>query len=987
MRTLTKKMRVVAVTLLAGFAALLAPQVSAAELAVKGTVTDQTGEPLIGVTVLVKGTTKGTSTDLDGNYSLTGVDDKASLMFTYVGYKGVEEKVNGRSTIDITMHEDNEILSEVVVIGYGSLERKEVSSSIVQIDKKDFNQGAMNNAMEMLSGKVAGLNVSTQAGADPNGSSDLQIRGAASINGGTSPLVVIDGVAGGDIRNLAPQDIESMTVLKDAASSAIYGTRGANGVILVTTKKGSGTDCIPTITYDSYIGMAFANNRPEVLSPEEWRLARRGNDYGASTNWYDLVSNKYSYDTNQYLSIDGGLPKGGYYTASVNWKKANGLDKGSGREEFGGRAAVSANAVDNHLKFTASINARRVLEKYGAGVFDAALGMNPTIPVYNADGSFYQPTSPSGVHNPVGDVKLNNSNGNRTYILGTGDVRYNIWSNEHNNISTTLSYSYQFDDYTSNYYSPRNSSSSYWAGVDGSASINYNRNVTNGLEWIVNYGWHNDANDLKFVGGYSYTNTTWEGHGMSNSDFPYDSPEYWGIGTGSYLSEGKASMWAGKSEFTLAGFFGRLNYSWKDIIYAAASVRYEGCSKFGENKKWGTFPSVSLAWEIASMPFMSQYGDVVQSLKPRFSYGETGRSNFDPYLTLTTYSSSGNYYPFNGQWILGFNPTNNVNPNLAWEKATSFNVGVDFMLWNRLNGSIEFFDRRSKDLLYTYTAPQPPYIYDNIMVNVGTMKNVGVEISLTGDVVINKPFTYTTSINYSYGQTKMLKLSNDVYKASYIDLYQKGGLGTTEYYFRVEEGGKVGQFYGFKSAGLDENGNVMIYKKNGEIVPASAGNPEDKQYIGNGAPSHFLNWSNNMHWKGWDLTLQFAGAFGFEIFNVRRYGMGYPGSGSDNVLRTAYTKDRNLKNSGGVISDYFLEKGDYFKLDNVTLGYTFNFKNKKIVDSLRLYLSAKNVFTLTKYSGKDPSMVPSTGITPGVDESGAYPSATQLAFGVSFRFK
>lgn len=985
MKTLSRKLRTIAFGALSAVVMMLSGHAFAADINVKGTVTDATGEPLIGVSVLVKGTTKGTSTDLDGNYSLAGVDDKATLVFTYVGYRQADEKINGRKEINVTMQEDSELLNEVVVIGYGSLERKEVSSSIVQVDKKDFNQGAMNNAMEMLSGKVAGLNVSTQAGADPNGSSDLQIRGAASINGGTTPLVVIDGVAGGDIRNLAPQDIESMTVLKDAASSAIYGTRGANGVILVTTKKGS--ESTPIITYDSYAAMSFANNRPEVLTPSEWRLARRGNDYGASTDWYDLVSNKYAYDTNQYLSIDGGLPKGGYYTASVNWKKANGLDKGSGREEFGGRAAVSVSAVDNHLKFTTSLNARRVKEKYGAGVFDAALGMNPTIPVYNPDGSFYQPTSPSGVHNPVGDVELNNSNGNRTYILGTADVRYNIWSNDQNNVSTTLSYSYQYDDYNSNYYSPRNSSSSYWNSVDGSASINYNRNVTNGLEWIVNYGWHNDQNDIKFVGGYSYTNTIWEGHGMSNSDFPYDSPEYWGIGTGSYLSEGKASMWAGKSEYTLAGFFGRVNYAWKDILYAAASIRYEGCSKFGSNRKWGTFPSVSLAWEMASMPFIATNTDIIQSLKPRFSYGETGRSNFDPYLTLTTYTSSGNYYPFDGQWILGFKPTNNVNPNLAWEKATSFNVGVDFMLWNRLSGSIEFFDRRSKDLLYTYTAPQPPYIYDNIMVNVGTMKNTGVEVTLTGDVVINKPFTYTTSINYSYGQTKMLKLSNDIYKASYIDLYQKGGLGTTEYYFRVEEGGKVGQFYGFKSAGLDENGNVMIYNKDGEIIPASAGNPEDKRYIGNGAPSHFLNWSNNMKWKGWDLTIQFAGAFGFEIFNVRRYGMGYPGSGSDNVLRTAYTKDRNLKNSGGVISDYFLERGDYFKLDNVTLGYTFSFKNRKIVDSLRLYLSAKNVFTISKYSGKDPSMIPSTGITPGVDESGAYPSATQLAFGVSFRFK
>lgn len=969
-------------------AMLLAPIASAAELAVKGTVTDSSGEPLIGVTVLVKGTAKGTSTDLDGSYTLSGVADDSTLVFTYVGFKSVEEKIGGRSVIDVTMQEDNEMLNEVVVVGYGSLTRKEVSSSIVQIDKKDFNQGAMNNAMEMLSGKVAGLNVSTQAGADPNGSSDLQIRGAASLNGGTTPLVVIDGVAGGDIRTLSPQDIESMTVLKDAASSAIYGTRGANGVILVTTKKGSGTDCSPTITYDSYIGMAWGKDKPEVLSADEWRLARRGNDYGASTDWYDEITRKYSYDTNQYLSIDGGLPKGGYYSASINWKKANGLDIASGREEFGGRAAVSANAVDNHLKFTTSINARRVKEKWGNnGMFDTALGMNPTIPVTNPDGSYYQPSSPSGIYNPVQTLKEVDNRGSRTYILGTADVRYNIFSDEHNNVSTTLSYSYQYDDRRSDYYAPSTAGESYWGKYDGHASIQYNRNYTNSVEWLANYGWHNDANDLKLVGGYSYQNTIWEGHGMENYDFPYDSPLYWGIGTGTYLSEGKATMWAGKSEYTLAGFFARVNYSWKETLYAAASVRYEGCSKFGQDRKWGTFPSVSLAWEMASMPFMRDASEVVQSLKPRISYGETGRSNFDPYLTLVTYSPTNNNYLIDGEWVPGYNPTNNTNPSLAWEKSTSLNAGVDFMFWNRLHGSVEFFDRRSKDLLYTYTAPQPPYIYDNIMVNVGTIRNLGVELSLTGDIVVNRPFTYSTTVNYSYGTTKLTKLSNSIYKAAYVDLYQKAGLGTTEYYFRVEEGGKVGQFYGFEATGLDADGNLMILNKDGEEIPASAGQPEDKRKIGNGAPQHFLNWNNTMRWKGWDLSLQFAGAFGFDIYNVRRANMGYQGSGSDNVLRSSYLGDRELKNTGGVISSYFLERGDYFKLDNVTLGYTFGFKNRKIMDSLRLYVSAKNLFTLTKYKGKDPSMVPSTGITPGVDASDAYPSATQVAFGVTLRFR
>ncbi len=984
----TGRMRAWTVGMLTVLAMLLVPSAWAAQVNIKGCVKDASGEPLIGVTVLVKGTAKGTSTDIDGNYTLTDVADNATLTFTYVGYKQVNESVKGRTTIDIMMSEDSAILNEVVVVGYGSLSRKEVSSSIVQVDKKDFNQGAMNNAMEMISGKVAGLNVSTQAAANPNGSSSLQIRGAASLNAGSEPLIVIDGVAGGNLRNLSPQDIESMSVLKDAASAAIYGTRGANGVILVTTKKGSGTDCTPTITYDSYVSMAWANDKPEVLSASEWRLARRGNDYGASTDWYDQITRDYAYDTNQYLSIDGGLAKGGYYSASVNWKKANGLDIASGREEFGGRAAVSANAVDNHLRFSATLNARRVKEKYGNdGMFDTALGMNPTIPVYNSDGSFYQATSPSGIWNPVGALMLTDNRHNRTYLLGTADVRYNIFSDEHNSVSTTLSYSYQLEQDRYDYYTPSNSSESYWAQVDGIARIENNTTFTNGLEWIANYNWHNDWNDIKFVGGYSYTNTQWEGNGMSNQDFPYDSPKYWGIGTGTYLSEGKATMWAGKSEYTIAGFFGRVNYAWKNMLFAAASVRYEGCSKFGVDRKWGTFPSVSVAWEIAEMPFMQPVSDVVQSIKPRISYGETGRCDFDPYLTLVTYSPTNNNYLMDGEWVPGYNPTNNSNPLLAWEKATSLNIGVDFMFWNRLHGSIEYFDRRSKDLLYTYTAPQPPYIYNDIMVNVGTIKNYGVELSLTGDIVVNQPFTYSTTVNYAYGQTKMTKLSNDIYKAAYVDLYQKAGMGTTEYYFRVEEGGKVGQFFGFEAAGLDEFGNIMIYNKDGEIVPASSGQPDDKRYIGNGAPEHFLSWNNNMAWKGWDLSLNFSGAFGFDIFNVRRANMGYSGSGSDNVLRSSYLKDRDVKNTGGVISSYFLERGDYFKLDNVTLGYTFNFKNRKIMDKLRLYLSAKNLFTLTKYTGKDPSMVPSTGITPGVDASDAYPSATQLAFGVTLSFR
>lgn len=965
-----------------------APLFAQAQLKVSGTVSDPTGEVLIGVSVSVKGKpTLGTSTNIDGRYTLNDVPEDGTLIFSYVGFKAQEIAVKGRNVVDAVLHENQELLDEVVVVGYGSLSRREVSSSIVQVNKSDFQTGAMNNPMEMLTGKVTGLNVSTTAAANPNGSSALQVRGATSLSAGNGPLIVIDGVAGGDIRTLAPQDIESMSVLKDAASAAIYGTRGANGVILITTKKGTGTPGLPVVTYESYGALAFGKNRPEVLSPYEWRLSRRGNDYGASTDWYDEITRDFAYDTNQYVGIDGSLANGGYYTASVNYKRANGLDITSGREEFGGRAAVSANTLDNHLRLTASFNARRVNEKWGDdGMFDTALGMNPTIPVFNTDGTYYQPTSPTDIKNPVQQLKVNTSEGKRTYLLGTTDLKYDIWHNDNHNVSTTLSYSYNYNDLKSDYYTPSTSGESYWGGYAGRASIQYQKWYTNRVEWLANYSFRNDDHDVRFVGGYSFERSNWEQMFEQNNDFTFDKPLWNGIGAGSWLGQGKAQMYAGKSESTLVGFFGRVNYAWRGMLIASASIRREGSTKFGANKKWGNFPAVSVAWEMTKAPFFKDKEQIVQSLKPRFSYGMTGRSDFDAYKALATYSTGGQYL-IDGNWMTGYRPSNNANPNLGWEKLSSINVGVDFMFFNRLNGSIEYFDRRSNDLLYNYTAPQPPYVYPSILVNVGTTKNTGVELTLNGNILVNTPVTWDMGINYSYGTTKLTKLSNDLYRASYLDLYQKPGAGTSEYFFRVEEGGKIGQFYGYEYAGTDENHNMLVYAADGSKVTAASANPEDKRFIGDGAPKHFLSWSNSLKWKNFDLSMMFQGAFGFKIFNMRKYGMGLQGSGSDNVLRSAYLDDRDTWSGGGVISSYFLERGDYFKLENVTLGYNFPIKNRRLLDSLRVYVSAKNLFTLTGYSGTDPSAVTSTGITPGVDVSSAYPSATQITLGVTIRFR
>ena len=954
-----------------------------AQTTVSGHVKDDTGEDVIGASVMEKGTSNGTVTDFDGKFTLQ-CKSGATLVISFIGYN--PQEVKAKDGLEITLKEDVAQLNEVVVVGYGSMAKKEISSSVVQISKDQFNQGAASDPMALIAGKVAGLNVASSADANPNAMTNIQVRGAGSLTASNGPLVVIDGIAGGDLRNIATQDVESITVLKDAGSAAIYGTRGANGVILVTTKKGSGTAGVTNVTYDSYIAFNVQKPRVGILSTDEFRRSRRGQDYGADTDWWDEITRPVSYNLNQYLSIDSST-KNGYFGLSVNYKKGNGLDIVSGREEYGGRFVGEQRVLNNRLQFNSSLSVRKVHEEWGNdGLFDTALTMNPTVPVKNPDGSYYQPNSPTDIHNPVNDLKENVSQGDRIYLLGNADVKLNILQMEQHNLNTSLSYALQYNDLKDNFYTPSTSSESFWNGYAGRARINYQKWWTNRLEWLVNYTLTLSEHQLKAVLGYSWERSKWEQSGNENMGFVYDALSYHGIGSGSYLRDGKANLWAGSSESTLIGFFGRLNYNYRDMIFASASMRREGSTKFGANTKWGNFPSGSLAWEITKAPFAQSLAQAFQSLKPRVSYGVTGRSDFNAYQSIATYSTRGAYL-IDNQWINGYAPSLNANPDLAWEKSTAFNVGVDFVALNsRLRGSVEYFDRRSKDLLYNYTAPQPPFIYNTILVNVGTTKNTGIEVSLDYDVLAKKALKCTTVINWSMGQTKLTKLSSDAYQMAYLDLYQKPGPGTSEYFFRVEEGGKIGQFYGYEHAGVDENGLLLIYDNKGNAVPAAQADPTYKRNIGNGAPKHFLSWSNSLSYKNWDLSMLFRGALGFEIFNMRKYGMGLKGSGTDNVLRKAYTDYADVESSGGIISSYFLEKGNYFKLDNVTLGYSYSPKSRQLVENLRIYLTAKNVFTLTGYEGNDPSIVTSTGITPGIDSNSAYPQATNITLGVTVRF-
>ncbi|MCC8197752.1 MAG: TonB-dependent receptor [Tannerellaceae bacterium] len=686
---------------------------------------------------------------------------------------------------------------------------------------------------------------------------------------------------------------------------------------------------------------------------------------------------------NQYLSLDG-TTKNGSYGASVNYRKVTGLDMVTARQEYGGHFSIQQRGLDNWVELTASLNARKVKEDKGEASWGSALTTNPTMPVWDeSTGNYYQPTSPTGASNPKSQLDLVDKQGDRNYLLGSAELKVHILKQANQSLNVSLNHSLNYNDYDYYEYNPSTSADSYWNGYTGKAERKNQKWWTNRTELLGNYTLSLEDHDFKIVAGYSYEESNFEELKAVNSNFAFDQTQWNDLGSGTYLNEGKAEMESKKNSSKLIGVFGRINYNWKDLLMASASYRHEGSTKFGPDNKWGSFVAGSVAWEIANMPFMQQI-QLVDMLKPRISYGVTGRSDFDPYLSQQNYKAEGNYY-MDGRWVTGYAPAVNANPALAWEKAVVTNIGIDFSFWNRLRGSVEYYDRQSRNLLYNYTAPQPPFVHEKILVNVGTIQNQGFEISLDGDILKKTPVKWSSGIILSQGVTKLKKLSNDVFEASYLNIKEKGGPGSSEYYFRVEEGGKIGQFYGLQTAGVDANGNMLVYDRNDEIIPIGDAQIEDKRFIGNGAPKVFLSWNNTLRYKQFDLNMFWRGAFGFDIYNDRLYGMGLEGAGSSNVLRSAYNTE--LKHPGGLISSYFLEKGNFFKLENVMVGYNLQPRENKFMNSMRVYLSAKNLFTITNYSGNDPSIVAVNGIDPGVDNSGAYPQAMVFTLGVTINFK
>jgi TonB-linked SusC/RagA family outer membrane protein len=957
-----------------------------AQTSVSGIVTDTHGETLIGVNVQLKGTSTGTVTDIDGKFSILAPNAQSVLVFSYIGYQTRETTVGNQRTINVILSEDLQSLDEVVVVGYGSTVKRDLTTAVTSVRSKDFLQGAVNDPMQMIDGKVAGLTVSSTAAGDPNTSSGLQVRGASSLKAGNGPLVIIDGMPGGDLRNLAQQDIESITVLKDGSAAAIYGSRGANGVILVQTKQGKAGKV--SINYDGYVNHLMVAAQPDILSPEEFVAKGRARDFGSRTNWYDELLNRENAGHNHNIALAGGS-ESSIFRISANYREADGIDIATGRKEYGLRGSFKQTTLEGLLEVGGNISYRVADEDYtDYGSFRVATKLNPTVDKNEMDyfkGRYDE-------WNPIKNLTERINGGHQEYTT----VDFNVKLNLLKDLNTELKLARQGHSKKHYEYYTKNHRESIDNARAGRARIQQENWVDWTLEWLGNYSFKIDKHDVKIMGGYSYQEFNYETFYAENMDFPSDVFTWHNLDAGKWnKADGRLGMDSGKSKEKTIAFLGRLNYDFDNLLLFSASLRYEGNTKFGVDQKWGAFPAASAAWRFSRLSFFED-ADKVDDLKLRLSYGVTGRSGFDRYIALAKYSGYGWQIDSAGQWIQVYGPGNNPNTTLAWEKVVSYNAGIDYTLFDsRLSGNLDFFIREGRDIIAEYDAPVPPFLHQNIWTNVGTTSSKGFELQLNWDAVRTDNFTYTLFGTASYTKSILKSFSNSTYTKGYIDgsgLPSPGNPGPAQ---RLAEDVEIGSFFGYRYAGVDEQGRIMIYKggeTGAETILADNAQDSDRTFIGNGAPKWEVSLGNSFRFKSFDLSLFFRGRFDYDILNVEQMYYGLQAEPEVNLLHSAYTANGHIL-GGKKVCDYFIEPGDFLKLDNVTLGWTPKIKIKWI-SSLRIYGSLTNVFTLTSFSGMDPASIRTTGLWPGMRSSGGddsnpmdvYPTTRNLTFGFQISY-
>ena len=972
---------------------------------IQGKVTSSDGETLPGVTVSVKSGKGGTFTDDKGSFSIQAPSN-GTLVFSFIGYETQEVAVNNRSSISVTLMSSSELLEETVVVGYGTQTRKSLTTSITTIKSEELNVGAISNAAQLLQGKVAGLNI-TRSG-DPNATPSIILRGASTLREGeaSQPLFVIDGVVGADIATVAPDNIVSVDVLKDAAATAIYGSRAANGVIIISTNRPSTGQT--SVSYKGYVASETISNSIEMMNADQLRSYLTANgkslgpddDTGANTNWQDEIS-RVGVSQNHNLSFGGGS-KSTSYSASLNYFDQQGIIKTSGLNRLIGRINLEQYALNDKLKLgfslaSTSTNSRFV--PFQDVVLENRLRYLPTVAPYTADGELYENLARSRYYNPLGIINNATEKGNSKTTLGNfkatlklpAGFSYDISASMQNNQTNNSQYynSYYTENYnniafTTNY--------TVVAGRNGLAVRNTYENKNTLFENYLTYNKIIDKHNINAIVGYSWQQTlNGDGFQSSNTNFPTDDIQANYLGLGNYQSvSGFLVSYGGNnySKLRLISDYARVNYGYAGKYFLQASLRRDGSSAFGANKQWGYFPAVSAAWGIDGENFMKNQS-LFSELKLRLSYGATGNSlGFNPLISLLRYGNVGTFY-FNGSLLSAIGVVQNPNPDLGWEKTTMSNAGLDFaILKSKLKGTLDVYNKRTTDLIWTYSVDPSVYLYNQLTANAGEMSNKGVELTLNYSAISTSKFTWNTQLNLAHNQNTLVSLKGQGLQADSLLIADPNGGGQTGSTVQVLLSGQpVGQFYTFKYAGKNDDGVSQYYDSEGNLT-LTPQNKKDYFLAGNAQPKLLLGWNNSFTFGNFDANFFFRSVLGNKIMNTIRADFNRPQeAGSYNVL--AETANEPIGDYNAFkYSDRYIENGSYLRLDNATLGYTLTPKSDYL-RNIRFSLSGNNIFILTKYKGIDPE-VNLGGLTPGVDwtrfGNGFYPKTRTFMFGVSANF-
>ncbi len=960
---------------------------------ITGKITDDRGNAVQGATVTVKGSQAGAATNASGNFTLNAPASAKTLVVSSVGYAPQEVDITDKTSVSISLVSSSTSLNDVVVVGYGTARRKDVTGAVSSVASKDFNQGVVTDPLQAVQGKVAGVLI-TQPGGDPNGGLIIRLRGQASLVGGQTPLIVLDGVPLDDpaqLSNIPPADIASFDFLKDASAAAIYGSRGANGVIIVNTKKGQSGQT--KVEYNGFVGVdKLAKNYP-LLNAAQWKAASSSigipdsviasYNHGGNVDWFKAITQT-AYTQSHNVAMSGG--SGHFnYRASVNYINQDGIILNSNKEGIGLRFNAQQKAFDDKLDIQAGIVYTQYNRKYtDYSVFNKVFSIPPTYPVRNPDGSFFT-FSDFEQYNPVEHLDLIYNRGKEFLTQLYGSATYSILPSLKVGVMGSISH---FNKQT-NWFYPSFPSE----GNDNNANeYNFNTDSKKGnvnLNYSKQFGQHS----FGATAVYEYNYFTDDNFNANGTQFLVPALQY------NYLQGGNTSknvIGSFAEAYYLISFLGRVNYNYAGKYYATASIRRDGSSKFGVNQRYGNFPSFDLAWRISQEDFMKGVSWLTD-LKLRGGYGVTGNSDaITPYSTqfllsgqlpngtITRYfsPSSPNQYP------QAYQPSQNANADLRWEEVHGSNIGLDFSLFNgRVSGGLDVYSNKTVNLLNNYTVPTPPEFYQTILANVGTLTNKGWEISLNAQIVRGRHFSWTASGQFTAFQTKITSLAGSFqgFKVNGDNIpegYAEGrGLSTNPISF-LKVGYSPYIFLLPHFVGVDKNGN-QLFDSAGAKVPYGHAH---LNYI-DPAPKFNYGFSSTFTYDQWSLNFALRGVGGQKIFNNTALDVAYikrlPGN---NVFTSALT---NGIRDAATASDLYMENASFLRLDNLTLAYTF----KKIgnMQNLRLYISANNLFVITKYSGLDPEIRNANTNESYIDANyggdGYYARSRSFSFGVNVAFQ